>query len=264
MKRAVLSATCLIFLGTSIPSLTAAQYSVAHGTVTAGGGVISGSNMIYCSAGDGAAGISSGDSGVIKSGFWYLADISSAVDVAFELVSGEYSDLAVVLRWKTSVPGILGFNIYRMDENGEFPVRINKEIIPFDIVREFRDATVLAGRNYIYTVEAVCDKGEYISSEFRIFIPVMPVTLLQNRPNPFNPNTTIRFYIPFEGYARIDIFDSRGGRVKKLYDKWVSAGHVSVIWNGLNDKDEPVSSGVYYYRLTAGKEKQTRKMIILR
>ncbi|RMG94891.1 MAG: T9SS C-terminal target domain-containing protein [Chloroflexi bacterium] len=93
--------------------------------------------------------------------------------------------------------------------------------------------------------------------------------LHQNYPNPFNPSTTIVFSLPYNsptGQARItlQIFDITGRKVRTLIDSDLPAGNHVVQWDGTNDAGQPVSSGLYFYRLNAGKFQQTRKMLLLR
>ena len=95
---------------------------------------------------------------------------------------------------------------------------------------------------------------------------VRPVTLLldQNYPNPFNPTTWIPFYLPADGPATLKIFDVRGRLVKVVRDRWYRRGPHSVLWDGTDENGVQVSSGVYFYELVQGRERQTRKMTLVR
>jgi hypothetical protein len=90
------------------------------------------------------------------------------------------------------------------------------------------------------------------------------IFLEQNRPNPFNPATTISFSIRSAGDVSLRIYDSAGRLVRNLIDGHRSEGSHSVEWDGTNDSGARVSSGVYHYRLTAGGEMRSRKMVLLR
>ncbi len=90
------------------------------------------------------------------------------------------------------------------------------------------------------------------------------ISLMQNYPNPFNPTTTIKFAMPVPGNARIEIFNSLGQRVKLLADSHFDTGYHSIVWDGKNDVGISVSSGMYYYRLTAGDANISRKMLMLK
>jgi flagellar hook assembly protein FlgD len=93
----------------------------------------------------------------------------------------------------------------------------------------------------------------------------VPMALYQNHPNPFNPSTEIRFYLPAEGEVTLDVYDVSGGMVARLIDRrTMTRGLHSVDWNGLDSRGKAVSSGVYFYRLESGKTEISRKMVLLR
>jgi hypothetical protein len=83
--------------------------------------------------------------------------------------------------------------------------------------------------------------------------------LSQNYPNPFNPVTNIKFAIPKEGYASLKIYDVTGKLVATYLDGTVKAGY----YNAEVTSSE-LSSGVYFYTLTSGDFKDTKKMILLK
>jgi flagellar hook assembly protein FlgD len=60
------------------------------------------------------------------------------------------------------------------------------------------------------------------------------------------------------------VFDVRGRRIRTLVDETLSAGEHARGWDGTNQRGEPVASGVYFYRLTAGDFRQTRRMLLLK
>ncbi len=88
--------------------------------------------------------------------------------------------------------------------------------------------------------------------------------LFQNHPNPFNPETEIRFELAAPSVVSITVFDAAGRVVRVLENRNRPAGEHSVRWNGRNDAGGPVSSGVYFYRMTATGFDQTRKMVLLK
>ena len=83
--------------------------------------------------------------------------------------------------------------------------------------------------------------------------------LYQNHPNPFNPATTIRFDLPERSPVRLEIFDLLGARVAVLLDEVREAGRWSVVFS-----QSGLASGVYVYRLTAGAQVFTEKMLLVR
>lgn len=85
------------------------------------------------------------------------------------------------------------------------------------------------------------------------------ISLENNYPNPFNPETTIKFSLPEAAATTIIIYDQLGREVTRLADGHLNAGYHEVTWNAVN-----ISSGVYFYRLQAGDYAETRKMILLK
>ncbi|MHB9028571.1 MAG: right-handed parallel beta-helix repeat-containing protein, partial [Candidatus Latescibacterota bacterium] len=88
--------------------------------------------------------------------------------------------------------------------------------------------------------------------------------LLPNYPNPFNPTTTISFSLQKEDQTELTVYDITGRKVQTLLAQKMSAGEHSVVWDGRDDKGKPVSSGVYFTRLAAGKRIATGKMLLIR
>ncbi|HPH60226.1 MAG TPA: FlgD immunoglobulin-like domain containing protein, partial [Candidatus Syntrophosphaera sp.] len=85
-----------------------------------------------------------------------------------------------------------------------------------------------------------------------------------NYPNPFNPTTTIRFDLPEAASVHLDIFNLRGQKVRSLVNSDLPAGAHSAVWNGRDTTGNPVSSGVYLYRLSDGNRELTRKMMLMK
>lgn len=85
-----------------------------------------------------------------------------------------------------------------------------------------------------------------------------------NVPNPFNPSTTIRYDIARGCGVALTVYNVRGEQVRRLADGWHRPGKYSVLWNGLDDGDHAVASGVYVVRLRAGNYTQSRKVLLLR
>lgn len=86
----------------------------------------------------------------------------------------------------------------------------------------------------------------------------------QNRPNPFNPLTAIRFALPKGERVEVSIFDAAGRKVRTLLDAGKQAGTHTVVWDGRDDSDHSVGSGVYYYTVKAGEQESSRKMMLLK
>jgi len=246
------------------PPEAAAQYDIPYGVIGSGGGHIAGSHQNWLTAGQTAVGVCTG-SHMIKSGFWHVAGISSTVDVAFAAFDGDYDGFAVHLRWEVSsdLP-VAGFNVYRTDAATEEMSLLTAEPLPADEGCLYEDGTAIPGRTYHYQVGALVEGGERWSAALTVELPPKPLTLHQNFPNPFNPSTTIAFFLPTGGPVALRIYDVGGRLVRTLVDGSMPIGTHRVTWNGMNDRGAPVSSGVYYYRLRAEKKTITKKMVILR
>ena len=88
-------------------------------------------------------------------------------------------------------------------------------------------------------------------------------TLLPNSPNPFNPTTTIRFTLEKAMNVTLSIYNAKGRRVATLIDDVRGAGPHEARWDGTDASGSSVSSGGYFYRMTAGKTSLSRRMVLL-
>lgn len=96
--------------------------------------------------------------------------------------------------------------------------------------------------------------------------PVFPkeIVLYRNYPNPFNPSTLIKYYLPVQGKIELKVYNVLGQEVRVLERGLNSAGEHKVIWDGKNDQGKAVSSGVYIYRLVFNNKVKTNKMLLIR
>ncbi len=260
-KRAI---ACVFVLSLPVsPSSLFAQYLLKGTLLASGGGVRTGNVMLYDAAGEAVTGSAGGTDYALLSGFWRFAGESSAVEVALEAFSASVSEEGVSLSWRISHDGrFVGVNIYRAGSDGEFR-RINEESVPPEI-GFFEDAEALPGRTYRYRIGIVALEYEVYSRDIAVSIPPKPLTLYQNYPNPFNPNTSIKFYVPERSDVSLEVFDVGGRLVRTLCRKTLEQGRYSFLWNGVDNTGRSVASGVYFYRLKAGKKVVTRKMVLLR
>ena len=88
--------------------------------------------------------------------------------------------------------------------------------------------------------------------------------LEQNYPNPFNPQTRILFSLPSSCRIQINVYDLRGMKVATIIQGFLEKVIHSTIWTGKDDSGKAVSSGTYFYRLTAGDYVETRRMTLVR
>lgn len=88
--------------------------------------------------------------------------------------------------------------------------------------------------------------------------------LQQNHPNPFNPETIIRYDISKSGDVQLSIHNMLGQKVRTLINDRQVAGNHQIAWNGRNDSGLPAASGIYLYRLRVGNSIETKKMLLIR
>ena len=89
------------------------------------------------------------------------------------------------------------------------------------------------------------------------------VALGQNYPNPFNPSTIIPYQLPSVAGVRLEVFDLLGQHVATLVDQQQSAGFHTAAWDATNAAGQSVAAGVYLYRLKAGGQQQTGRMVLI-
>ena len=88
--------------------------------------------------------------------------------------------------------------------------------------------------------------------------------LLQNHPNPFNPETQVRFQLPEASHVTVRIFNTLGQEIRTLTNKQYEAGSHSVRWDSKDNQGNAVSSGIYLYKVQAGTFTQVKKMTLLK
>jgi len=124
----------------------------------------------------------------------------------------------------------------------------------------------------VWTSETVgfigSENGYIIGSGISGISSYPPVTqnfqLDQNYPNPFNPTTTIGFNLPASQKVEIVIYNNLGQVVRRLYNGKPTAGYHTLVWDGRNDFGLASPSGVYFYKLKAGKYTAVKKMVLMR
>ena len=163
-------------------------------------------------------------------------------------------------------PGERGFFVFRSVDGGMSFVEIQDAAVSTEgRTCIFVDTDCLPGTDCIYRVEML-DEGA-LSLLFEvgpIRVPDLRLVLRQNHPNPFNPSTTIEYVLPTACRVFLAVYDPAGRLVASLVDIEQQAGPNTVVWNGHGASGKPLPSGIYFYRLHAGKLVETRKMLLLR
>jgi hypothetical protein len=178
----------------------------------------------------------------------------------------------VVLTWDPPydpVLPVMSYRVYRKFDTG-----------PFTMIQEttgntHTDVISLDG-NYSYLIYAVYMNNEGSPSDSLNFAfpyevdnddnhaPGLVTRLNGNYPNPFNPTTTISFDLAHPGNAKLSIYNIKGQLVKVLANGNLTPGSHHIVWDGRDNGNRGVSSGVYFYRLETPGRTFTRKMLMLK
>jgi hypothetical protein len=171
----------------------------------------------------------------------------------------------------------IAWTLSSMDEGAEFIIaRSAGESRRFADIRSaaitrvelsfaYKDTDVEPGTTYRYRVDILTRSGR--SNLFEtgpVTTPGMSFALFQNEPNPFNPSTTIRYYLPEIASIRLEVYSASGTRIAVLADGIQQKGAHVVSWDGRDRNGAAVSSGVYFCSLRAGKGAISRKMVLIR
>lgn len=95
-------------------------------------------------------------------------------------------------------------------------------------------------------------------------VQAAPFEVMGNFPNPFNPETVMKFNLPQAAHVSLKVYNILGQVVNTLVDEPLDAGSHSVRWDGKNAQGRDVASGVYFYRISAGGFESIEKMTLLR
>ena len=93
---------------------------------------------------------------------------------------------------------------------------------------------------------------------------MQPWNVLCNYPNPFNPQTTIEYALPYDSHVTLEIYDIAGRLMRTLLNEYKDAGYGQVTWDGTNASGQAVASGLYFYTIHAGGHFAAKKMTLLR
>jgi hypothetical protein len=161
--------------------------------------------------------------------------------------------------------GVEAVNVYRAPGAVDDPLMV---IDRLDDVRgdrfEYVDRDVAPGQSYRYQIGVIDADGEFFSPVVTVSVDAITGALSQNQPNPFNPTTTIRFVLPEREQVTLAIYDTNGYLVRTLVDEVEGYGTHEVTWDGRDDDGAAMGSGVYFYRLRAGKHTESKKMVLLK
>ncbi len=106
--------------------------------------------------------------------------------------------------------------------------------------------------------------NELKREEVKSFSQPKDFSLSQNFPNPFNPQTGIRYALPQDANVRLVVFNVLGQKVKTLVDEHQTMGYNTVWWDGKDENGDQAASGIYFYRLEADKFSEVKKMMLVK
>ena len=189
----------------------------------------------------------------------------------------------VILLWRTETEvDNVGFSILRSESRDGKWVEITfvkgagNRGMPKDY--QFQDVSIEAGKTYYYFLEDIDIFGEKERHNIiKVVVPpakparLIPQTfsLLQNFPNPFNPETWIPYQLVEDSEVTISIYNVFGEFIQTLSLGEKEAGFYTnkdeaAYWDGRNISGEPIASGVYFYNIKAGEFFATKRMVIVK
>ncbi len=124
-----------------------------------------------------------------------------------------------------------------------------------------------------YHVKAIVSDGmNTVDQLWDVWVPVSNIDpnlnivtkLYQNMPNPFNPSTTISFDLKKDERVEVAIYNIKGQEVKKLVNRFMDKGRHSVVWNGKDNQEKQVSSGIYFYKMKTDSYQKIYKAVLLK
>jgi len=212
-------------------------------------------------------GSSQGDSYLNNSGNNYVATFTTDGNVPVQLSSftAAIQNKSVVLNWATATE----INNYGFEVERSFD-KVNWNKIGFkngygnsNSVKDYSyiDNDITKNGMYYYRLKQIDNNGNYEYSnviEVNVNIPVK-FEVLQNYPNPFNPITNISFTLPEATNVTLYIFNAIGQQIKAVNAGYRESGKHTIEFDGSD-----LNSGIYFYKVEAGKNSTIRKMALIK
>ncbi|MBW6516231.1 MAG: T9SS type A sorting domain-containing protein [Candidatus Cloacimonetes bacterium] len=189
---------------------------------------------------------------------------------------------SVILEWRAETEtNVLGYNVFRSDTNNlNDAVTINPRVIvaynsSMPVVYSYLDEEVLAGTTYNYWLQSVdLDLTTAFHGPVVVTIeettdipdPIFTTYLKQNEPNPFVSETKIAFSLSREDSEMVElkIYNVKGQLIRTLHNDQHPEGTYEIQWNGRDDNDRVVPSGIYFYRLRTPNYDRINKMMFVK
>ena len=198
---------------------------------------------------------------------WSFVTEDNPVPVLFSQFDASRAEGGIRVAWKVQNDEALeSYTLYRREEAAA-PIEIARGSVT-SVTGSYLDRDVKGGTLYRYELAIRTRDGDVFRSQAAtVSTAVMSLALYQNHPNPFNPETTIRYDVPGEltrTRVRLVILDVSGRVVRRVVDEEQLGGSHEVVWDGRDDRGSAAASGVYFYMLQTGKERLTRKLVLLK
>jgi hypothetical protein len=207
-----------------------------------------------------AFGLSFGSGGEVFTSFEYSFDVTYLLILKYEIVAGADNDSVSLYIFDAATP----------------PPNIEPGTPTLGPLRTFGNSEINPGsvnlRQFTATEDIIVD-GILVSSTWSGVVTdvinaeiINPVEfkLSQNYPNPFNPSTRITYNLPKASTVTLSIYNLLGQHIRTLVNSDQAAGHYEVEWNGSGNSGESIPSGVYVYKIKAGKFEQAKKLVLMK
>ena len=174
----------------------------------------------------------------------------------------------IILSWETATEkNNAGFDIERSTDNKYFSAVGNVNGRGTTSEKQSYSFTdkISGGGKFYYRLKQIDFNGSFTYSN-TLEVSVLPnvFSLSQNYPNPFNPSTIIKFQLPQKERVVLEVYNTLGEKVKTLVDDIKDPGFYEAKWDGTNNNNIAVATGVYIYRIMAGKFVLSKKMMFLK
>jgi hypothetical protein len=136
--------------------------------------------------------------------------------------------------------------------------------LTFKVLREFEDnARFEIAQGVVFDPNALSNPAVTLGA-LNVESTPTEFALNQNFPNPFNPETTIKYQLAESAPVQLRIYNIVGQVVRTLVADQQSAGRYQIRWNGTDDRGVAVSSGIYFYQISAGKFQDVKRLMLLK
>ena len=204
----------------------------------------------------------------------WVPDLTDSSEYNIDVYTPNIPDLTSAARYEIIVKDTSGMNTKTM-------VVYNQNNNP-DNFNTIATMNLPAGSNCAVILRDVVDSnstGSYVVFDALRFVNTANVNITNEQsqqvfpkdiflhpayPNPFNTSTTLRYELNINEVVKIDIFDILGDHVKTVLNEKQTTGYKTIIWDGTNDKNKTVPTGIYYYTVSTGRFSEINKMVLIK